>query len=59
MRVRWQALVPFAVALGGYISSPAFLALVGDKWSHIIMIGATIVGTLTPALVTNKPESKF
>ena len=57
MRVRWQALLPFAVAFGGFVSSPSFLALVGDKWSHIIMIGAAIVGTLTPALVTDKPKS--
>lgn len=59
MRVRWSALAPFVVALGGYVTSPAFLNLVGDKWSHVIMIGAALVGTVTPALLTDKPKTGY
>lgn len=58
MRLRYQALLPFAVAIGGFLSSPSFLALLPATWSHIITIAGILVQTITPALVTDKTQTK-
>lgn len=56
MRIRFQALIPFAVALGGFLSSPSFLALLPATWSHVITVIGIVVSAVTPALVTDKPK---
>jgi hypothetical protein len=57
LRVRWKAAAPAVALLAATIASPEFLALVPDRWSHILVGICSLVTIFTPAVVTNRPHS--
>lgn len=57
LRIRWKAVVPAVGVVAGVLASPQVLAVLPDKWSHVV-IGISALATIfSPAVVTNKPPS--
>jgi hypothetical protein len=57
MRIRLKALIPLLGVVGAWLASPEALALVPDKWSHVLIAVSSFVAVLTPALLTNRPKT--
>lgn len=55
MRIRWKAIAPAVGILGGILASPQLLAVLPDKWSHVVIGLSAIAAVFTPAVVTDKP----
>lgn len=57
IRVRWKAVVPAIGVATGILASPQVLAVLPDKWSHVILGISAAIAVFTPAVATNKPPS--
>jgi hypothetical protein len=44
--------------LGAWLASPEALALVPDRWSHVLIAVSSLFAVMTPALLTNRPPTE-
>ena len=57
MRIRPKSLIPLLAVIGAWLASPEALALVPEKWAHILIAVSSLIAVLTPALLTNRPPT--
>lgn len=57
MRIRWKALAPAVGVIGGILASPQVLAVLPDKWAHVVIGLSAVAAVFAPAVVTNRPPS--
>jgi len=55
LRVRWKAAIPAVGILLGVLSDPSFLAILPEKWAHVVVAVSALAAVFTPAIATNKP----